>query len=267
MRNEKSIWPRVYIITLLGIMYLPIALVILYSFNASRLSVNWSGFTFDWYRQLFRDRSMLEALRNSLFLATVSSLAAAVIGTLGAFGATRHKLRGSGAIEYLSMLPIMIPEIILGMVLLAFFSLLGLPLGMTTLIVAHTSFNIPYVFLLVKARLAGLSKEYAEAARDLGAGEARAFFDIILPLIFPAILSGMLLGFAMSFDDVIISVLVTGPRVSLLPIKIYTQVKTGITPKTNALCTLLFAATVALGLLSAWLARERKPGLAREESV
>jgi spermidine/putrescine transport system permease protein len=129
---------------------------------------------------------------------------------------------------------------------------------MTTLVIAHTSFSIPYVYLVVKARLAGLDRSYTEAARDLGAGEWRAFFDITLPLILPAIVSGVLLAFAMSFDDVIISVFVTGPRTNTLPIRIYSQIKTGVTPKTNALCTLLFGATVLLGLISAWLAKPRR---------
>jgi spermidine/putrescine transport system permease protein len=156
--------------------------------------------------------------------------------------------------EYLSILPIMIPEIILGMVSLAFFSLLAFPLGMVTLVIAHTAFCIPYVYLLVKGRLAGLDKSYVEAARNLGAGELRAFFDITLPLILPAVISGMLLSFAMSFDDVIISVFVTGPNTNTLPIRIYSQLKTGVTPKTNALCTLIFAVTVVLCLVSGYFA-------------
>jgi spermidine/putrescine transport system permease protein len=252
-------------------MYIPILLVIIYSFNESRLSSVWSGFTLDWYAELFRDRAMFGALLNSIILGAVSSLLAAVIGTLGAVGINRPQpaqlehpgLRPLGGrfgkiLEYLSILPIMTPEIILGMVLLVFFSLLGLPLGMLSLIIAHTCFCIPYVYLLVKARLAGLDKSYVEAARDLGAGESRAFIDITLPLILPAVVSGILLAFAMSFDDVIISSFVTGPGANTLPIRIYSQMKTGVTPKTNALCTLVFAATILLCSISAWLARPPK---------
>jgi len=239
-------------------MYLPILLVIIYSFNVSKISSVWTGVTLDWYRSLFRDRDMFEALRNSLVLATVSSVSAAVIATLAAYGFSRAKLKTGPVIEYVSMLPIMIPEIIIGMVFLAFFSLIGLPFGMTTLIIAHTSFCIPYVFLMVKARLAGFDNSLYDAAHDLGAGEFRTFIDITLPLIFPAILSGMLLSFAMSFDDVIISVFVTGVNTNTLPIKIYSQIKTGVTPKTNALCTLLFVATVLLGVLSVLASRPRR---------
>jgi spermidine/putrescine transport system permease protein len=144
------------------------------------------------------------------------------------------------------------------MVFLAFFSLLGLPFGMGTLIIAHTAICVPYVYLLVKARLTGLDKSYVEAAKNLGAGEWRAFYDITLPLVLPAVISGMLISFAMSFDDVIISVFVTGAHTNTLPIKIYSQMKTGVTPKTNALCTLLFVITVVLCLFAAYLARPQK---------
>ena len=152
----------------------------------------------------------------------------------------------------------MIPEIILGMVFMAFFSLLGLPFGMTTLILAHTAFCIPYVYMLVKARLVGMDKSLVEAALDLGASPLRVFFDITLPLLLPAIVSGMLLAFAMSIDDVIISVFVTGVNTNTLPLKIYTQLKTGVTPKINALCTLMFAATLLLCGLAAFLGRTPK---------
>jgi spermidine/putrescine transport system permease protein len=251
----------VFIGLVLVLMYVPILLVIVYSFNQSRLSSVWHGFTLNWYAELFKDRAMFEALRNSLVLAVLSSLAAALLGTLGAFGASGrgNSVRpGTGKVmEYLSILPIMIPEIILGMVFLAFFALLGLPFGMFTLVIAHTAFCVPYPFLLVKARLAGLDKSYAEAARDLGAGEMRAFYDVTLPAILPAVVSGMLISFAMSFDDVIISVFVTGVHTNTLPIRIYSQLKTGVSPKTNALCTLLFIATMALALTAAWLARPK----------
>jgi spermidine/putrescine transport system permease protein len=250
-------------------MYIPIVLVIIYSFNASRQSSVWSGFSLNWYRELFRDQAMFSALRNSLVLATISSLAAAVIGTMGAVGISWDRRTGKlkGVMEYLSILPIMTPEIILGMVLLAFFSLLGLPLGMFSLILAHTCFCIPYVYLLVKARLAGLERSYTEAARNLGAGPWRAFLDIMLPLIMPAIISGILLSFAMSFDDVIISIFVTGPRTNTLPIRIYTQIKTGVTPKTNALCSLLFVITVLLCIISAVVSRLRPPGYIQERAI
>jgi len=249
MKN-RTMLPNLYLAIATVVMYLPILIVILYSFNESRISSVWSGFSLKWYAQLFRDRDLLQAMANSFVLATISSLCAAVIGTLGAVGMARTKLRTNALVEYVSTLPIMIPEIILGLVFLIFFALIGLPFGMTTLIIAHTAFNIPYIYILVKARLSGMDKSLSEAARDLGAGEFRAFLDVTLPLILPAIASGMLLAFAMSLDDVIISIFVTGVNTNTLPIRIYTQLKTGVTPEINAICTLMFVATLLLGLLS-----------------
>jgi spermidine/putrescine transport system permease protein len=251
--KRHTLLPNLYIGLILALTYVPILLVIIYSFNASKISSVWDGFTFSWYRDLFRDRSLFEALRNSVLLALLSSLGAAVIGTLGAVGMARVSLRTNGLVEYLSTLPIMIPEIILGMVFLAFFSVIGLPYGVSALVVSHTIFCIPYVFMMVKARLAGMDKSYVEAAKDLGASELRAFYDITFPLMRPAIVSGMLLSFAMSMDDVIISMFVSDVNTNTLPLKIYTQLKTGVTPKTNALCALLFFITMVLGLASLWI--------------
>ena len=245
MKN-RTILPNIYMGLLMLLMYLPIVIVIIYSFNESKISSVWGGFSLNWYRELFKDRSTFEALRNTVVLGLSSSLCAGIIGTLGAYGMTKVHFRSKSAVEYVATLPIMIPEIILGMVFMAFFSLIGLPFGMTTLIIAHTAFCIPYVFMLVKARLAGMEKNLDEAALDLGASRARVFRDITLPLTMPAVASGMLLSFAMSIDDVIISVFVTGVNTNTLPVKIYSQLKTGVTPEANALCTLMFAATLVL---------------------
>lgn len=250
MKVKKRItFPRLYLGAILTIMYLPILLIVIYSFNASKISSVWSGFSLNWYRALSRDRSIHEAVKNSLVLGILSCSAAAVIGTIGAVGMSRVSFRTKGVIEYISTLPIMIPEIILGMVFMAFFALLGLPFGMTTLVIAHTAFCIPYVFMMVKARLVGMDKSLEEAARDLGASELRTFFDITLPLVLPAIASGMLLAFAMSWDDVVISIFVTGAKTNTLPIKIYTQMKTGVTPEINALCTVMLVITFIIVFL------------------
>ena len=258
MKNRTKL-PNIYIGVVTAVLYLPIILVIVYSFNESKISSVWGGFSLKWYETLFKDKAMFQALLNSIVLALSASVAAAVIGTLGAVGFQKVKMRTKGAVEYLSMLPIMIPEIILGMVFMTFFALLGLPFGMTTLILAHTTFCVPYVYMLVKARLVGMDKSLAEAAKDLGASELRVFVDITLPLLMPAILSGMLLSFAMSLDDVIISVFVTGVNVNTLPIKVYTQIKTGVTPELNALCTLMLGATIVLVILSNLLSRIGRP--------
>ncbi len=265
MKKKRRIsFSTVYLALGLVIIYLPIALVILYSFNESKISSVWGGFSLKWYRTLFADKAMFQALGNSLILGLSSSLAAGVVGTLGAVGFDRVRPRSRRLIEYLTSLPLMTPEIILGMVFMAFFGMLGIPFGMGTLILSHTTFCIPYVFMLVQARLVGMDRSLAEAARDLGAGERQVFFTITLPLLLPAIVSGMLLSFAMSLDDVIISLFVTGVNVNTLPIKVYTALKTGVTPEINALCTLLLAATLLLvGLSMLWSKISRLTGSGR----
>ena len=265
MKKKRRIsFSTVYLALGLVIIYLPIALVILYSFNESKISSVWGGFSLKWYRTLFADKAMFQALGNSLILGLSASLAAGVVGTLGAVGFDRVRPRSRRLIEYLTSLPLMTPEIILGMVFMAFFGMLGIPFGMGTLILSHTTFCIPYVFMLVQARLVGMDRSLAEAARDLGAGERQVFFTITLPLLLPAIVSGMLLSFAMSLDDVIISLFVTGVNVNTLPIKVYTALKTGVTPEINALCTLLLAATLLLvGLSMLWSKIRRLTGSGR----
>ncbi len=260
MKKSRFRPSHIYLAVVMLLIYLPLVLVIVYSFNESKISSVWAGFSLKWYKELFSDKDLFKALWNSIVLGAASSCAAAVIGTLGAVGFTRVKTRTKGVMEYLSMLPMMTPEIILAMVFMAFFSLLGLPFGMTTLILAHTAFCVPYLYMLVRARLIGMDPSLAEAARDLGAGEARVFFDITLPLIAPAIASGMLLSFAMSFDDVIISLFVTGVGVNTLPIKVYTALKTGVTPEINALCTLMLAAAALLVVISSVLGRRKGGG-------
>lgn len=242
--KKNSIISQVYLGIMFFLMYLPIAVVVVFSFNESKLPVALTGFSFQWYEKLFSNSAMMEALGNSLILGVLSCLFSAVIGTAGAVGLSRIHWRTKGIMEYISILPLMIPEIILGMVLMAFFYLLGIPFGMLTLLLAHTVFCVPYILMEVKARLVGMDPSLEEAARDLGAGPFRALWDITLPLIMPAVLSGSLLAFAMSMDDVVISIFVNGPRVSTLPIKVYTQLKTGVTPEINALCTIMLAVTI-----------------------
>ena len=244
MKKKKFKLSNLYLALVMLITYLPILVVVIFSFNDSKLTVGWKGFTLRWYKELFRDAALMEALGNSIVLGLLSVLLAAVIGTLGAIGMARVHFKTKGMMEYLSTIPIIVPEIILALAFMAFFSLLGLPFGMVTLVISHTAFCIPYVFMMVKARLVGIDKSLEEAARDLGASPARTFWDITLPLIMPAVLSGCILAFAMSFDDVVISIFVTGPTLSTLPIKVYTQIKTGVTPEINALCTMVLMVVI-----------------------
>ena len=247
--KKNSKLSGLYLGILFFLMYLPIGVVVVFSFNEARLPVRFTGFSMKWYQELFQDRDMLQALKNSLILAVSSCAVSAVIGTLGAVGISRIHWKTKGALEYISILPLMIPEIILGMVLMAFFYMLNLPFGMLTLLIGHTVFCIPYILMEVKARLVGMDPSLEEAARDLGATSMRAFLDVTLPLIMPAVASGSLLAFAMSMDDVVISIFINGPRLSTLPIKVYTQIKTGVTPEINALCTIMLAFTVVILLV------------------
>ena len=247
--KKNSKLSRFYLGLIFVLMYLPIAVVIVFSFNESKFPVRFTGFSLKWYQELFSDSAMIEALGNSLFLGVVSCFVSAVIGTLGAVGLSRIHWKTKGILEYISILPLMIPEIILGMVLMAFFYMMNLPFGMLTLLIGHTVFCVPYILMEVKARLAGMDPSLEEAARDLGAGPFRAFWDIILPLIMPAVMSGSLLALAMSMDDVVISIFINGPRLSTLPIKVYTQIKTGVTPEVNALCTIMLAVTLLILLI------------------
>ena len=253
--KKKWKWSNLYLAIMILLMYFPLVMVVIFSFNESRLSANFTGFSLKWYETLANDRDLKEALFNSILLGVLSCGISAIIGTLGAVGMARVKYKTKGMMEYLSTIPIMIPEIILGIVFLVFFSMLNLPFGMTTLVIAHTTFCIPYIFMMVKARLVGIDKSLEEAARDLGAGPIRTFFDITMPLIAPAVLSGSLLAFAMSFDDVVISIFVNGPRLNTLPVKVYAQLKTGVTPEINALCTIILVVITAVLLLSSFLSK------------
>lgn len=236
------------VITVLN--YLPIILTVVYSFNKSKLSSVWEGFSLDWYKMLLGDGDVKKALLNSIILAFLACVLALIIGVSAALAMRGKKLFFDDFISNFASLPIMIPEIILGMVFMAIFSYMNLPFGFVTMTIAHASFCVPYVFLIVRARLMGMDLSLEEAARDLGASEFETFRDVTLPYILPGIASGLLLSFAMSFDDVVISIFTTGPSVNTLAIKIYTKMKTGITPEINALATVILVITVLIIFIS-----------------
>lgn len=242
MRRGRGFGAKLYLALVLLLMYLPVIVVALYSFNSnpSRFPNEFTGFSLRNYAALMRDtKGLVEALKASLALAALSCGASMVIGTLGAVGMAQRKFRMRGLLETVTVLPVMIPEIILGVAFLALFTAAGLKLGMGTLVLAHVTFCTPYVYLLVKGRIAGMDAELIAAARDLGASPARAFLSVTLPLILPGVFSGAMLAFAMSLDDFVISFFVTGSNVNTLPLKIYSSVKTGVSLQVNALCTLM----------------------------
>lgn len=243
-RKHRSPWAPLYLTLVLVLLYLPIVVVVLYSFNAntSRYPNEFTGFSLQFYEALLRDtKGLLAALQNSLLLAVCSCGISMVIGTLGAVGLSLRRFKGQGLVETLTILPIMVPEIILGMAFMAVFTAVGLRFGMLTLVLSHVTFCTPYIFIIVQGRLAGMDPSLTEASRDLGASPARTFFEITLPLILPGVLSGVMLAFAMSLDDFVISFFVTGATTTTLPLKIYSSVKTGVSLQVNALCTLMLA--------------------------
>ena len=240
-RKKRKIFSPIYLTLVLLILYLPILMVVIYSFNAGRSISAWQGFSTGWYTRLFANALMMDALKKSLILAGLSAGIAGVIGTLGAIGLAHGQMKGSGFIESLATLPMMIPELVLGMAYLALFTAVGVKLGMGALIATHTTFCVPYVFINVKSRLVGMDPAIEEAARDLGASPMRVLRDITLPLILPSVISGMMLAVAMSLDDVVISFFVTSAEATTLPLKVYTGLRSGGTPEINALSTLMLA--------------------------
>ena len=264
-KKKHKIFSPIYLTLVLIILYLPILMVVIYSFNSGRTIGAWQGFTTSWYARLFNNALMADALWNSLILAGLSAGFAGVIGTLGAIGLAHGHIRGGNFIESLATLPMMIPELVLGMAYLAVFTAVGFKLGMTALVLTHTTFCVPYVFINVKSRLVGMDPAIEEAARDLGASPMRVLRDITLPLIMPAVISGMMLAAAMSLDDVVISFFVTSAETTTLPLKIYTGLKSGGTPEINALSTLMLGAIFLCVALSQLLSArsERKLHSAR----
>lgn len=257
--KKKNYFAPAYLTIMLILLYLPIIIVVLYSFNAnsSRFTFNFTGFSLQYYEGLMHDtKGLVAALMKSLEVALYSCLLSLIIGTLGAMGMAKAKIRGQGLIEMVSLLPIMIPEIILGMAYLAIFSYADHVGDMVKLVITHTTFCVPYIYLVVKARLVGLDPSLSEAARDLGASPARAFMSVTLPLIMPGVLSGTLLAFAMSLDDFVISFFVSDTTVTL-PIKIYSSVKMGVSLQVNALCTVMLA-VVAIAVATSRLLKRKE---------
>ncbi|MFL1675928.1 ABC transporter permease [Paenibacillus thiaminolyticus] len=238
---------------LLLFIYIPIILIMVFSFNDSRLNASWSGFTFKWYGSLFQNRQVMEALSNSVLIALVSTVLSTVFGTMAALAMRRMLSRVKKGIAGLLYLPIIVPDIIMGLSLLVLFSQLNMPLGKTTVIIAHITFSISYVYVIVSSRLANMGGQLEEAASDLGATPWQTFRYITLPSIWPGIIAGALIAFTLSIDDFLISFFVAGPNSTTLPIYIYGSVKRGISPEINALCTLLILLSVGLIVLAQWM--------------
>jgi spermidine/putrescine transport system permease protein len=231
-------------------LYLPIIVIIVFSFNTSKRNIMFEGFTLEWYSKLFQNEALLTAFGNTMIVAVASTLLSSIIGTLAAIGIDRYKFRGKKAVDAMLYVPVVIPEIVLGIALLGAFSLAQVPLGLVSLIIAHTTFCIPFVVFTLQARLDGYDKSVEEAAMDLGANRKRVFWHITLPILFPGVLSGAMLAFTLSIDDVIISYFTNGPSSTTYPLKVWELVKMGVSPDVNALSTLIILGTLVVVVLT-----------------
>jgi spermidine/putrescine transport system permease protein len=246
---KRSPWLWAAGLATYAFLYVPLAVVVLFSFNDSELNASWVGFTTAWYGKLLADDNMLQAAGNSLFIAVVSSTVATVLGTMA--GIAMHRWRPK-LLPFLVLTPVAMPEILLGVSLLLFFrQMLDLTLGLFSILAAHITFSIGFVAIIVRARLAGMDESLFEAARDLGATPWRTFRRVTLPLILPGIVAGYLMAFTLSIDDFVITFFVAGVGMSTLPLQIYSMIKVAVTPEVNAVSTLLMALTLTLIALAA----------------
>lgn len=241
---RRSAWLWIGAVLAYAFLYVPLIIVVAYSFNDSKLNAEWAGFTFSWYHALFNDEEMLTAARNSLFIAVVASLSATVLGTMAGIAMHRYRIK---FLPVLVFTPVAMPEILLGVSLLLFFlQALHLTLGIASIIIAHITFCVGFVAIVVRARLAGMDESIFEAARDLGATPWQSFRLVTFPLILPAVIAGALMSFTLSIDDFVITFFTKGVGEPILPIQIYTMIKIAVTPEVNAVSTLLMLLTLAM---------------------
>jgi spermidine/putrescine transport system permease protein len=251
VRRSPLLWATS--LAVYAFLYVPLAIVVVFSFNDSKLNAEWVGFTLDWYRKLFANDEMLKAAANSLLIAVVASGLATVLGTMAGIAIHRYRLR---ALPFMVLTPVAMPEILLGVSLLIFFiSWFGdESLSLATVIIAHTTFCIGFVAIIVRARLSGMDESIFEAARDLGATPWQTFRLVTMPLIMPGIVAGTLMAFTLSIDDFVITFFTAGAGVPTLPLTIYTMIKIAVTPEVNAVSTLLMLLTLTMIVLAGKIA-------------
>lgn len=250
MREKRGGWLLAASLGNLIFLYLPIAVLIVYSFNAATLATTWQGFSLQWYAALAGDRALLVALQNSLLIAATSTVVATLLGVSAAVGLERLPRRHRAWLDAALLLPLVMPEIMMGVALLLLFVLVKVPLGLLTVTIGHAAFNLPVVLVVVRARLRKLDPHLEEAAQDLGATPWQAFRRVTWPLLQPAIIGAALLAFTISLDDFVVTFFTAGPGATTLPLKVYSMIKTGISPEINALSALLVVASMGLVGLS-----------------
>ncbi|TKB57269.1 spermidine/putrescine ABC transporter permease PotC [Ferrimonas aestuarii] len=246
-----------FLALLFAYLYMPIAVLVANSFNAHKYGIKWTGFTTKWYDVLVNNSGLMQAAGHSLTIAILSATLATAIGTLAAVALFRYRFRGKPALNGMLFVVMTSPDIVMAVSLLALFVTIGISLGFWSLLIAHITFCLPFVVVTVYARLKGFDNAILEAARDLGASEWRIFNTIILPLAAPAIFAGWLLSFTLSLDDVIISSFVTGPAYEILPLKIYSMVKVGVSPEVNALATIMLILSLSLVALAQFILKRK----------
>ena len=234
----------------LDLLYLPMVVLVAYSFNTAPYGTHWDQLGWQWYRHLRDDQALIDATLNSLAVAALAATVGTAIGTLGAVGLRLYRLPGRVFFQGLLFVTLMSPEIVMGVSLLVLFIAIGLPLGFGSLLLAHVTFCLPFVTVTVGSRLQDFDPRLLEAARDLGASEGQAIRHVVLPLALPAIAAGWLLSFTLSLDDVVVSFFVTGPDFEVLPLRIYSMVRMGVKPEVNALAALLFCLSLMLVTVS-----------------
>jgi spermidine/putrescine transport system permease protein len=256
--NTRSPFLKLHTILVFAFLYAPILVLVIFSFNAGKQTAVWDGFTLAWYTKLFKNELIWASVKNSLIIAGMTTATATIIGTAAALALSRYQFRGDSWLRNLLYLPIIIPEIVMGAALVTFFGVVQFKLSLWTVILAHLAFSVPYVALVVRARLTGWDNSLEEAAQDLGATPFQTFFRVTLPLIMPGILSAALLVFTISIDDYVITSFVAGVGSTTLPIQIYSMLKVNVTPEVNAVCTVLLVFTIILIVLSQHLLKKSK---------
>jgi len=255
--KKQPLWLRIYTFLVYVYIYIPIIILIIFSFNNQKLNIRWQGFTTHWYTVLFNDHQVQLATRNTLIIALISTVIATIIGTLAALAMQRYRFPGYDASEALMYIPIVIPEVVMGIALLVFFVLVNMKLGLLTITLAHIAFNVPFVTLVVRARLHGYDNAIDEAAMDLGANEMTTFRRVTLPTIMPGILAGAMLALTLSLDDYVITYFTAGPGSTTLPLRVFSMVRFMVTPEVNALST-MWVLIVFVILLIGQLAQNRR---------
>ncbi|RIY32411.1 spermidine/putrescine ABC transporter permease PotC [Psittacicella hinzii] len=227
-------------------MYLPIAVLVVNSFNANRYGIRWDGFTWRWYEKLFNNQDMINAAIHSLVIGFLAATIVTIIGALVSIAVYRYRFKGKKAVQGLLLLNMITPDVVMAISLLILFIVLGFSLGFVTLLIAHITFCLPYAVIVISSRLQGFDRRMLEAAKDLGAPERVILLKIVLPLIFPAIAASWLLCFIISMDDVIISSFTTGPGYEPLPVRVFSLVKSGVTPDVNAVATIMVLLSIVV---------------------